>query len=54
MSNAWIPAKPPTIPEQDAAAVSVTFTSESQGENFFVLVNPGRNDYPTQNLLQNP
>jgi len=48
------PAKPNTTPEQDAGAVPVTFVSESQGENFFILVNPGRKDYPNQNLLQNP
>jgi len=50
MTNAWIPTPPNTQPEQNAKATAVTATV-TVPDNFFVLTNPGRKDYPNQNLL---
>lgn len=46
----WIPVPPQTAPEQEYEAQNVTYTS-TQPNNFFVVSNPGRKDYPNQNLL---
>jgi hypothetical protein len=42
---------PNTLPEFLAGDSAITVTSAAIGGNFFVLTNPGRNDYPTQNLM---
>ena len=40
-----------TLPEYSAGNPALTETSVAAGGNFFIFSNPGRNDYPTQNLL---
>ena len=46
----WIPVPPNTAPEQDAAAQPVNEVFDPIG-TYSVIENPGRDDYPNQNIL---